>query len=91
MKKQINNLNIELKIELSQKNRKKNEIIDFLSTYFKLDYAATCHSSQGLTIDNDITIFDVNTFYTDREYVYTAVSRVRCVDQLTVFNHSNKE
>ena len=36
-------------------------------------------------------MFDVNTFYTDREYVYTAVSRVRSVDQLTVFNHSNKE
>ena len=43
------------------------------------------------TIDDDITIFDVNTCYTDREYVYTAVSRVRSVDQLTVFNHSTKE
>ena len=76
----VNNLNIELKIELSQKKRKKNEIIDFLSTYFKLEYASTCHSSQGLTIDNAITIFDVNTCYTDREYIYTVVSRVRRVD-----------
>ena len=65
--------------------------MDFLSTYFKLDYAATCHSSQGLTIDNDITIFDVNTCYTDREYVYTDVSRVGSVDQLTVSNHSTKK
>ena len=56
----VNNFNIELKIELSRKNRKKSEIIDFLSTYFKLDYAATCHSSQGLTID-DTTICDVIT------------------------------
>ena len=47
----VNNFNVELKIEICQKNRKKNEIIDFLSTYFKLDYASTCHSSQGLTLD----------------------------------------
>ena len=36
-------------------------------------------------------MFDVNTCYTDGEYVYTVVSRVRSVDQLTVSNHSTKE
>ena len=50
----VNNFNIELKFEFNQNNRKKNEIVDFLSTYFKLNYAATCHSSQGLTIDMTI-------------------------------------
>ena len=87
----VNNLSIEQKIELNQKNKNTNEITDFLSTYFKLDYASTCHSSQGLTIDEPITIFDSNTCYGDREYVYTAVSRVRSTEQLTIFCHSNDE
>ena len=78
--------NIEFKVELSQNNGKRNEVIGFYQHFLNM-------ITQQLVIqakDYDITIFDVNTCYTDREYFYTDISRGRSVDQLTVFNHSNK-
>ena len=79
--------NIEFKVELSQNNGKRNEVIDFYQHILNLITPQLVIQAK----DNDITIFDVNTCYTDREYVYPAVSRVRSVGQLTEFNHSNKE
>ena len=37
--------------------------------HFRLPYANTCHSVQGLTIDEPITVFDCNTPYVDREFI----------------------
>ena len=49
--------------------------IEQLESYFKLPYARTCHSQQGLLIDEKITIFDLNHFMVNTKWIYTAVTR----------------
>ena len=46
-----------------------------LESNFKLPYARTCHSQQGLTIDEKITIFDLNHFMVNTKWIYTAITR----------------
>src|ERR1700722_12414147 len=38
---------------------------------FRLPYANTCHSVQGLTINEPITVFECNTPYVDKEFIWT--------------------
>jgi len=64
--------------------------IDKLS-YFKLPYASTCDSIQGSTIEDDFTIFDANTPYVDRYFIWTAVSRTDDLSKVQVFEHNNIE
>ena len=64
--------------------------IKYLS-YFKLPYCMTVHSVQGLSIDDAITIFDCNTPYVDREFVWTAITRARELKNITFFEHSANE
>ena len=58
---------------------------------FRLSYCNTCHSEQGCSIDEPITIFDANTPYVDRYWVYTAISRARELDKVTIYIHSGRE
>ena len=44
---------------------------------FRLAYCNTCHSEQGCSIDEDITIFDSNTPYVNKYWIYTALTRAR--------------
>jgi len=46
-----------------------------LESGFKLPYARTCHSQQGSTIDEKITIFDLNHFMVNTKWIYTAITR----------------
>lgn len=64
-----------------------------LYTHFKLPYSLTCDSVQGLSFGEDekITILDSNIPYTDRKYIYTAITRCRKLDNLTIFIHSETE
>lgn len=64
-----------------------------LDTHFKLPYALTCDSVQGLSFDeNDkITIFDSNLPYSDRKYLWTAITRSRKLDNVYIFIHSDSE
>jgi hypothetical protein len=64
--------------------------IDVLS-HFKLLYANTCHSVQGTTINELITIFDVNTPYVDPFYIWTALTRATDFNNVTVFLHGKNE
>jgi len=59
--------------------------------HFKLPYANTCHSVQGLSINGPLTIFDVNTPYVDRFYIWTAITRSTDLSQVTIFQHSENE
>ena len=84
---------------------KKNEIIiheqlddnDISLTYkvfnkhFKMPYANTCDSVQGLSIDNKITIFDCNTPYVDRYFIWTALTRSTDLNNVQIFEHSKEE
>ena len=64
--------------------------ISFLS-YFKLPHCMTFHSVQGLSIDDEVTIFDCNTPYVDRNFVWTAITRVRQLQDVTYFERSGVE
>lgn len=60
---------------------------------FKLPYALTCDSVQGLSFgENDkVTVFDSNTPYVDRKYFWTAITRARKLENVSVFIHSENE
>ena len=63
-----------------------------MKDHFDYSYYKTCHSAQGLSIDNDITIFDCNISpYVDKNFIYTAITRVRDLKQITIFKHSQYE
>ena len=59
--------------------------------HFKLPYANTCHSVQGLSIEGPVTIFDANTPYADRFFLWTALTRATDFDNVTIFQHSEDE
>ena len=63
----------------------------FLNKYFKLSYCNTVHSVQGLSIDNKITIFDCNTCYVDRHFIWTAITRSTDLNNITYFEHPENE
>ena len=62
-----------------------------MMSHFKLPYANTCHSVQGLTFDDKITIFDCNTPYIDRNYVYVALTRCTDLNNVQIFEHTEGE
>ena len=47
--------------------------------------------AHNLTINEPYTIFDTNIAYTDRRWIYTAISRCVSFDQITIFKHSDNE
>lgn len=64
---------------------------DKIWEYFNLPYCSTCHSCQGCSIDDDITIFDANTPYCNRYWLYTAITRARDLNKVNVFIHPESE
>lgn len=64
-----------------------------LTNNFKLPYALTCDSVQGLSFGENekITVFDSNTPYVDRKYLWTALTRARKLENVNIFIHSNDE
>ncbi len=61
----------------------KIKINDF-HKYFVVNYAATTHKSQGATITKEINIFDWNMMTLDLRIAYTAVSRAKTCEQVTI-------
>jgi hypothetical protein len=71
------------------------EVYDLKNSFlenFMLFYCPTCHSIQGDTIKKGTTttIFDINTPYVSREWIYTAITRFEDFDDMRIFIHSNK-
>lgn len=62
-----------------------------LTNNFKLPYALTLDSVQGLSFDNKITVFDSNTPYVDRKFIWTAITRARELKNVNIFIHSKTE
>jgi hypothetical protein len=58
---------------------------NFIYKYFKLSYAKTCHSYQGLSENEPITIFDINHFMVDINWIYTAITRCTNLDNITIY------
>jgi len=80
IKDEIENIEYDIPTEILNKN-------------FKLPYALTCDSVQGLSFEEDekITIFDTNTPYTDKKYIWTAITRARKLENINIFIHSDFE
>ncbi|MFO0415533.1 MAG: hypothetical protein ACK50E_07745 [Bacteroidota bacterium] len=62
-----------------------------LNSNFKLPYAVTCDSVQGITKNKKLTVFDSNTPYVDRKFLWTALTKVTKLSDVSIFIHSNKE
>jgi len=60
-------------------------------SYFGLPYCFTVHSIQGLTINEPITIFDANTNYLDRRFIWTAITRASDLNNVNIFLQSDYE
>ena len=58
------------------------------SKYFVYSYCRTCHSFQGSSIDDKITIFDWKFKFVNRKWLYTAVTRA--TELKNVVFHSGK-
>ena len=52
--------------------------------HFNLPCAQTCHSVQGLTIPGKITIFDIDSYYASREWIWTALTRVNSLKNIKI-------
>ena len=99
------NIRLYVNYHYTIKSIKKNEIIiheqldnndislpyKVFNKHFKMPYANTCDSVQGLSIDNKITIFDCNTPYVDRYFIWTALTRSTDLNNLQIFEHSKEE
>jgi hypothetical protein len=75
-------------------NREDNEEFKITNNqlyYFNHPYCMTCDSAQGLTIEEEYTIFDCNIPYTDREFVWTALTRGTDFKNITIFEHNEEE
>ena len=59
--------------------------------YFRLPYANTCDSVQGMTIEDEFNIFDCNTPYVDRNFIWTALSRTDDLSKVNIFVHDKAE
>lgn len=90
-------IHINFVYEITDINREKVTLIDKLTNEefvlktqmlknFSLNYARTCHSVQGVTIANEITIYDVNFWYVTREWFYTAITRCTSLDNIYVMD-----
>ena len=56
-----------------------------LLSKFKLPYANTCHSVQGMTIDEEFTIFDCDAPHVNRNFVWTALTRASNMSNISIF------
>lgn len=64
-----------------------------LQKHFKLPHCSTCDSIQGLSFGEDekVTIFDSNLPYTDKKFLWTAITRARKLDNITIYIHPKEE
>lgn len=58
---------------------------DLIYKHFKLPYARTCHSYQGMSENEPITIFDINHFMVDIPWIYTAITRTTQLDNIHIY------
>jgi len=61
-----------------------------LITNFKLPYARTCHSLQGLSVDEKLTIFDLNHWMVDNNWIYTAITRTTDLNNIQFYINNYK-
>ena len=67
----------------------KHELpIKLIRTNFNYAHCSTCHSAQGSTLNQKITIFDHHHFFMSREWLYTAISRATNFNNIYFFKYA---
>ena len=94
MKKFVFQVNYEYTItEITQDNITLNQKlivpIHLIKKNFVHNFCRTCHSFQGSSIDDAITIFDWKFVHVDRKWIYTSITRA--TDLKKVFFHDYDE
>ena len=54
-------------------------------------YCSTCHSAQGQTLDERITIYDWRFYFISREWLWTAVTRATSLDNVYFYEYAEDE
>jgi hypothetical protein len=85
----VNKMRIELIEEVE--NKKFTFKIGTFLNHFRLPYSMTCHSCQGQTIEQPMTIYDANVPHTSREFIWTAITRATDLKYISVWNHQDDE
>jgi hypothetical protein len=58
---------------------------DIVNDCFRYPYARTCHSYQGTSEDEPITIFDVTSPMADNDWLYTAITRTTKLENIHIY------
>jgi len=58
--------------------------------WFKLAYCRTGHSCQGMTFNNNITIFELDSAYVNRKWAWTVLTRARKFEQIQIYKDSDE-
>ena len=65
---------------------------ELLNKHFRYGYCATCHSCQGASINNNITIHEWNKSYlVSREWIWTAYTRARDFNKVAFFKNEKAD
>ena len=64
---------------------------DIIRKHFIFNYCSTCHSTQGQTIDENITIYDWKFYYVTREWLWTAITRATSLDNVYFYEYVEPE
>ena len=72
------------------KDENKNETYTITKSLadknFIYNYCRSCHSFQGSSIDDRITIFDWSLYLVDRKWIYKAVTRAFELNNVVFYN-----
>jgi hypothetical protein len=58
---------------------------EIIESHFKLPYSQTCYSLQGLDIDEPFTIFDINNYFVNINWIYTAITRATEIQNIQIY------
>ena len=58
---------------------------------FGLPYASTCHAVQGMSIDYEITVFDVDVPHVDLNFIWVAITRARDLSRVNIMATSDTD
>ena len=72
------------------KKKFESKIAD-VRTRFIFSYCSTCHSSQGQTLDECITIYDWKYFFITAQWLWTAVTRATSLDNVYFYKYTEGE
>ena len=65
--------------------------VSLIKQNFVHNYCKTCHSFQGNTIEEAITIFDHKFAYVTRKWLYTAVTRATDLNKVFFYEYDQSK